>query len=81
MIFLKKSQFIVISDEKRQFSKLHFSQKVCETEYSDTALKNFDSVHIYRRPWFREGGLEDVLQISQKGTTAALLWLLVSEQN
>ena len=49
-IFFKKSQFIVISDEKRQFSKLHFSQKVCETEYSDTALKNFDSVHICEVP-------------------------------
>ena len=36
-IFLKKSQFIVISDEKRQFSKHHFSQKVCETDRSQTA--------------------------------------------
>ena len=36
-IVLKKSQFIVISDEKRQFLKHHFSQKVQETGRSQTA--------------------------------------------
>jgi hypothetical protein len=35
-IFLKKSQFIFISDEKRQFSKHHFSKKVCETDRLQT---------------------------------------------
>ena len=32
-IFFKKSQFIVISDEKRKLSKHHFSQKVHETDH------------------------------------------------
>ena len=36
-IILKKSQFIVISDEKRKFSKHHFSKKVCETDRSPSA--------------------------------------------
>ena len=36
-IFLKKSQFIVISDEKRQLSKHHFSQKVRKMDRSQTA--------------------------------------------
>ena len=45
---------------------------------------SFNSQIQSSRPYLKtslvQGGLEDVLQISQKGTTAAL-WLLVSEQN
>ena len=37
-IFFKKSQFIVISDEKRKFSKYHFSQKVRETHQLPSAF-------------------------------------------
>jgi hypothetical protein len=40
-IFLKKSQFIVITDEKRQFSKNHFSQKVRAMDRSQTAFRKF----------------------------------------
>jgi hypothetical protein len=36
-IFLKRSQFTVISDEKRQFSKHRFSQKVRETDRLQSA--------------------------------------------
>ena len=36
-----KSQFIVISDEKRQFSKHQFSQKVHEMDRLQTAQENF----------------------------------------
>ena len=36
-IFLKKSQFIVISGEKRQFSKHQLNQKVREMDRSQTA--------------------------------------------
>jgi hypothetical protein len=37
-IFFKKSQFIIISDEKRKFSKHHFSQKVRETDRLPSAF-------------------------------------------
>ena len=36
-IFLKESQFIVISNEKGKFSKHHFTQKVRETDHSPSA--------------------------------------------
>ena len=39
-IFLKKSQFIVISDEKRKFSKHYFSQKVRETDRLTSVYEN-----------------------------------------
>ena len=45
-IFLKKSQFIVISDEKRQFSKHHFSQSrvsrvSLQTDSYSVAIKSY----------------------------------------
>ena len=40
-IFFKKSQFIVISDEKRKFSKHYFSQKVRGTDRLPSVFQMF----------------------------------------
>ena len=50
-IFFKKSQFIVISDEKRKFSKHYFRQKVHETDRLPSVFLMF----VYNAP--TQGGL------------------------
>ena len=47
--FFKKSQFIVISDDKSKFSNHHFSQKVRETDHLPSV--NFWSTPLSSTPW------------------------------
>ena len=47
MIFLKKSQFIVISDEKQQLSKHHFSQRRVSRISLQTELSLFALNHMH----------------------------------